>query len=444
MSARSPEAVPGVGSRSDVATNSRDAQCRMMPSAACRRSRTVRAAAGRIAGHARRTPLLTDTPLDALTGGRILLKLADAAAHGVVQSSGEPTTGSYSSTPAQRRAGVVAFSSGNHAQGVAAAARLLGNTIHDRDAVGCPTGEAAEHARTGSIGRRIRSRAREPRRDSRTPGERSAAAVLVPSFDDPHIIAGQGTVRARDCRAGGGDRHPSGRRRRVLQRGRARGRHGGSAVTAHAAVVARLVAEPAAFDDYRRSLRSGERLRQCSPAPRSICDALQAPTPGELTFRSTTAAGRRPRGDRRRGARCHCLCRASAEAGGRAGRRRCAGERNGRPASRLADEASPSCCPAATSTTRCCENACWSRLYPRPAMFDLHAWLIALATLFTAGALTWLVSVAQRNVTIVDSLWPVLFMLAALAYAASVPSQGHARRSSSCSSRSGACGSAAT
>lgn len=57
-------------------------------------------------------------------------------------------------------------------------------------------------------------------------------------------------------------------------------------------------------------------------------------------------------------------------------------------------------------------------------MFDLHAWLVALATLLIAGALTWLVSIAQRNVTIVDSLWPVLFMLAALAYAASVPSPG--------------------
>ena len=57
-------------------------------------------------------------------------------------------------------------------------------------------------------------------------------------------------------------------------------------------------------------------------------------------------------------------------------------------------------------------------------MFDLHAWLAALATLLVAGALTWLVSIAQRNVTIVDSLWPVLFILAALTYATSVPSPG--------------------
>ena len=62
-------------------------------------------------------------------------------------------------------------------------------------------------------------------------------------------------------------------------------------------------------------------------------------------------------------------------------------------------------------------------------MFDLHAWLVALPTLLIAGALTWLVSVAQRNVTIVDSLWPVLFILAALAYAASVPSPDRGPRS---------------
>ena len=57
-------------------------------------------------------------------------------------------------------------------------------------------------------------------------------------------------------------------------------------------------------------------------------------------------------------------------------------------------------------------------------MFDLHAWLVALAVLLAAGAMTWLVSLAQRNVTIVDTLWPVLFILAALVYAARVGDAG--------------------
>jgi steroid 5-alpha reductase family enzyme len=57
-------------------------------------------------------------------------------------------------------------------------------------------------------------------------------------------------------------------------------------------------------------------------------------------------------------------------------------------------------------------------------MFDLHAWITALTVLASAGALTWLVSVAQRNVTIVDTLWPVLFILAALVYASRVAAAG--------------------
>jgi steroid 5-alpha reductase family enzyme len=57
-------------------------------------------------------------------------------------------------------------------------------------------------------------------------------------------------------------------------------------------------------------------------------------------------------------------------------------------------------------------------------MFDLNSWLVALAVLLAAGAATWVVSVAQRNVTIVDSLWPVLFILAAIVYALRAPFAG--------------------
>ena len=85
----------------------------------------VCAAAARIAGRARRTPLLAGTPLDGITGGRVLLKLE------TLQHTGSfKFRGAYNRLaqldPSQRAAGVVAFSSGNHAQGVAAAARLLG------------------------------------------------------------------------------------------------------------------------------------------------------------------------------------------------------------------------------------------------------------------------------------------------------------------------------
>jgi threonine dehydratase len=85
----------------------------------------VRAAARRIAGHARRTPLLADTPLDAQTGGRVLLKLETLQHTGSFKFRGAYNRLSQLS-PAERCSGVVAYSSGNHAQGVAAAARLLG------------------------------------------------------------------------------------------------------------------------------------------------------------------------------------------------------------------------------------------------------------------------------------------------------------------------------
>src|SRR5690349_17920470 len=85
----------------------------------------LRAAAKRIAGHARRTPLLADTPLDRLTGGRVLLKLENLQHTGSFKFRGAWNRLSQLDD-AQRAAGVVAYSSGNHAQGIAEAARRLG------------------------------------------------------------------------------------------------------------------------------------------------------------------------------------------------------------------------------------------------------------------------------------------------------------------------------
>jgi threonine dehydratase len=240
----------------------------------------VRAAAARIASHARRTPLLADTPLDGLTGGRILLKLE------TLQHTGSfKFRGAYNRLcqldPAQRRAGVVAFSSGNHAQGVAAAARLLGvpaTIVMPADA------PRVKMRNTLALGAAIVEYDRETQSReeiaARLADERGA--VLVPSFDDPDIIAGQGTVGLE-----------------IAEQSAAIGRppddvvvccSGGGLVAGIALAIGDTLpaarvwsAEPAAFDDYRRSLAAGERLR--NPAGgRSICDALLAPTPGELTF----------------------------------------------------------------------------------------------------------------------------------------------------------------
>jgi threonine dehydratase len=240
----------------------------------------VRAAAVRIAGHARRTPLLWDTPLDGRCGGTILLKLE------TLQHTGSfKFRGAYNRLtqldPAQRAAGVVAFSSGNHAQGVAAAARLLGvpaTIVMPADA------PRVKLQNTIALGAEVITydRLRESREAlaARLAAERGA--VLVPSFDDPEIIAGQGTVgleiaeqaaalgvRLDDvivCTSGGG-----------LVAGTA------LAIRALSPATRVWTAEPEGHDDHRRSLASGRRETN-APGTRSICDALLAPEPGVLTF----------------------------------------------------------------------------------------------------------------------------------------------------------------
>lgn len=241
----------------------------------------VRAAALRLEGHARRTPLLADTPLDALTGGRILLKLETLQDTGSFKFRGAWNR-LVQLDQAQRAAGVVAFSSGNHAQGVAAAARRLGvraTIVMPADA------PRVKMQNTRDLGAEIveYDRARESREQIAAQLAAERGATLVPSYDDPDIIAGQGTAgleiaeqaaelgRTLDdvivCCSGGG-----------LTAGVA------LALAELAPRAAVWTAEPETHDDHRRSLASGRRQRNEPGTPDSICDALLAPTPGELTF----------------------------------------------------------------------------------------------------------------------------------------------------------------
>jgi threonine dehydratase len=240
----------------------------------------VRAAADRLRGHARRTPLIADTPLDALTGGRILLKLE------TLQHTGSfKFRGAYSRLcqldAAQRRTGVVAFSSGNHAQGVAAAARLLGipaTIVMPADA------PRVKMQNTLALGASVveYDRERESREEiaARLAAERGA--VLVPSFDDADVIAGQGTVGLEIAeQAAQLGRPPDD----VLVCCSGGGLVAGTALAIRALVPSARVwcVEPAEFDDHRRSLACGERVRN-PPGRHSICDALLAPAPGAITF----------------------------------------------------------------------------------------------------------------------------------------------------------------
>jgi threonine dehydratase len=240
----------------------------------------VTAAAERLAGVARRTPLLADTPLDALTGGRILLKAECLQVTGSFKIRGAWNR-LVQLSPAERTAGVVAFSSGNHGQGVAAAARRLGMRAWVVMPADAPR---AKLDNTRAFGAEVITydRLREDREAIAARLAAEYGATVVPAFDDPHIIAGQGTVglelmeQAAEaglvpddvviCCSGGG-----------LASGMA------IAVHQHAPATRVHVAEPAGFDDTRRSLEAGTRVSN-TPGGKSFCDSLLAPTPGRITF----------------------------------------------------------------------------------------------------------------------------------------------------------------
>ena len=240
----------------------------------------IEAAAGRLAGVAVRTPLLSNRQLDDLAGGRVLVKPECLQVTGSFKIRGAYNFLSQLD-PDEARRGVVAFSSGNHAQGVAAAGTMLGiqaAIVMPEDA---PRAKLENTRRLGG----------EVITYDRYSGDREAiargitaerGAVVVPSYDHPDIIAGQGTVgleiaaqsaelglvpdQVLVCCGGGG-----------LIAGSA------LALTAKLPGVSVHSVEPESFDDTARSLELGRRVEVARDA-RSICDALQAHTPGALTF----------------------------------------------------------------------------------------------------------------------------------------------------------------
>jgi threonine dehydratase len=247
-------------------------------------------AARRLAGVALHTPLLTSAALDALTGGRVFLK-----AETLQRTGSFKFRGAYNRLaaipPEQRAGGVVAFSSGNHAQGVAAAAQLLGMPcviVMPRDA------PRAKRERTAALGAEIvlYDRAREDREAIANDIASRRGAILVPPYDDALIIAGQGTAGREIV----DDLHDLGLTPDVVVvTASGGGLTAGIALAVRARVpdAALYTAEPQGFDDHARSFRSGRR-EQNAELSGTICDALMARTPGKLTFainRSLVGAG---------------------------------------------------------------------------------------------------------------------------------------------------------
>lgn len=240
----------------------------------------LRAAQRTLAGLAVRTPLITSPVLDELCGGRVLLK-----AETMQRTGSFKFRGAYNALaklgPNGRANGVVACSSGNHAQGVAAAAKLFGvpaTIVMPADA------PPMKRQRTREHGARIvdYDRATESREAIAGAIAADTGAAFVAPFDDPAVIAGQGTAGIELIeQAGRIDATPDA----VLVPCSGGGLTAGIALAVEALSPGSSVhtVEPEGFDDHRRAFESGQ--REHNPrASGSICDALLTPCPGALTF----------------------------------------------------------------------------------------------------------------------------------------------------------------
>jgi threonine dehydratase len=240
----------------------------------------IEAAAARLNDVAVRTPLIQNAELDRAVGGRVLLKPENLQRTGSFKIRGAYNLLSQLS-PERAARGVVAWSSGNHAQGVAAAGSLLGI----KTAIVMPEdAPAAKLENTRRLGGEVITydRYTEDREAIARAIAAERDAEIVPSYEHAQIIAGQGTAgleiaeqavelglppdQVLICCGGGG-----------LTSGCA------VALKARLPDVRIYTVEPAAYDDTARSLASGERQR-VTTSERSICDALLTDSPGQMTF----------------------------------------------------------------------------------------------------------------------------------------------------------------
>jgi threonine dehydratase len=240
----------------------------------------VVAAAQRLQGLVRRTPVLRHDAIDAAAGARVFIKAECLQETGSFKIRGA-TNRLRQIPPEQRAAGVVAFSSGNHAQGVARAARLLNMPaliVMPSDAPAVKVnGVRADGGEVHFYDRNAEDRIEISERIARERG-----AVLVPSFNDVHIISGQGTAGLELASQMGelGETLDH-----VISPAGGGGLITGIALALEGASPATDVwtAEPEGHDDWARSLASG-RIERNAPGTHSFCDAILTPAPGDITF----------------------------------------------------------------------------------------------------------------------------------------------------------------
>jgi threonine dehydratase len=237
-------------------------------------------AAVRLDGHAVRTPVITSAKLNAICGLNLFLKNETAQKTGTFKYRGAYSRLS-AMTPKERARGVVAFSSGNHAQGVALAAKELGISA----TIVMPT-TAPATKKQGTLSHRATLVEYNPKTEDREIIARQIAKkenrVVVPSYDDPYIISGQGTCGlefASHCLDEGVHLDAV-----IMPIG------GGGLCAGTSLAFGKLspdtkifAAEPLHYDDHYRSLKSGRRQSNDNLHP-SLCDALLSPSPGKITF----------------------------------------------------------------------------------------------------------------------------------------------------------------
>ncbi len=240
----------------------------------------IEAAAARLSGHVLRTPLLSSPALDAIAGRRILIK-----AENLQRTGSFKFRGGWSAITSlghdERAQGVIAFSSGNHAQGLACAAQA-----HDVPAVILMPADAppVKIANTRAFGAEVilYDRGRDNRDAMAASLAKERGLTLIPPFDHEAVIAGQGTVGLEIAeQAVEAGVHQAD----VLACCSGGGLAAGVALALHsrAPALRMRTVEPVGFDDTARSLISGQIERNAATTG-SICDSMLAPSPGVMTF----------------------------------------------------------------------------------------------------------------------------------------------------------------
>ena len=247
----------------------------------------IRSAADQIRGVAVRTPLVENIKLNEIAGGRVFVKAENLQHTGSFKFRGAYNRLSRL-TDAKKANGILAFSSGNHAQGIARAAQILGikaTIVMPEDAPRLKL-EATRGYGADVV---LYDRYNEDREEVALRVAGDSGVTVVPPYNDPFIMAGQGTSAleaAEELQAMG-----------LAPDSVAINCGGGGLASGSFTVYGDLfpeadayVVEPEQFDDVKRSLETGE-IQTVDFGARSICDALLTPSPGSLTFPVLQASG---------------------------------------------------------------------------------------------------------------------------------------------------------